>query len=55
MVCESCLYAATEEGGDEGGAEDICLLMGADIADHICDRQEGAQCDCACGEYEGDE
>ena len=56
-VCDSCLDAAYDEAGslfdDEDGtpAEEICLTLGADIADHLCDEietQGEVRCDCAC-------
>lgn len=56
-VCDSCLTAAYDELGEMGGDTDlamqrtVCLEMGADIADHLCDEIEEPDlgpCACAC-------
>lgn len=49
MFCESCLDAAREEGADEDILEMALEMMGSDIADHICEEQEGGEpCACPC-------
>ena len=50
MVCENCLATATDEGAEYGMAADICMELGADIADHTCEVTEIGEgdCDCAC-------
>ncbi len=51
-VCDSCLTAAYDEGAS--GRDDqriLCMGMGADIADHLCDAREEPDlgpCSCAC-------
>ena len=49
--CDSCLDAALDEGGSD--IPDFVLgEFGADIADHLCDENEGGAtgdpCNCAC-------
>ena len=52
VVCDGCLTAAYDEGaGDPGLQRTVCLDMGADIADHLCDAREEpgtGPCACAC-------
>lgn len=52
MVCDSCIEAFLEEGiGDDFPIDQLPLDMGADIADHLCDKREThgeIDCDCAC-------
>ena len=50
MFCDSCIEAAGDEGA-RGFEEDALMLMGDDIADHLCDEiEEGGavHCDCPC-------
>ena len=49
-ICESCIEAATEEGAG-GFEEEALMLMGDDIADHLCDEIETdgeVRCSCPC-------
>ena len=52
VICDSCIDAFTENGLDpEVPINEIPIDMGADITDHICDRQDSGgtiDCDCAC-------
>jgi hypothetical protein len=56
-VCESCLYAAQDEGAEDREMQiTACLTFGADMADHECDAeevrasygQENYVCHCEC-------
>ena len=49
-VCDECMTAAYDEGAeDEEMQADICRSIGADIADHTCERLEtNKACACAC-------
>lgn len=52
-ICDSCENAAYDEIGGDGGEgglyEEVCLLLGADLPDHLCDETEtrgDVRCDC---------
>jgi hypothetical protein len=51
-VCESCLDAAAEEAlASPEDCELLCLTLGSDIADHLCEEIELAgalRCSCLC-------
>lgn len=49
-VCDSCIDSAIyNDGADEMIAETVCVDMGAEISDHICESTNtGVFCDCAC-------
>lgn len=49
-ICDECLTAAYDEGAtDAETQEEVCLSMGADIADHYCESTDaGTACSCAC-------
>ncbi len=49
-VCDECMTAAYDEGAeDEDMQAEICRSMGADMADHTCERVEtNKACACAC-------
>ena len=54
-VCDTCVNAAADEVGGPGEEmelyTEVCLMLGADIADHLCDETEsdgGVRCDCPC-------
>ena len=54
-ICDSCQNAAYDETGGPGEETElyveICLLLGADIPDHLCDETESdgnVRCDCPC-------
>ncbi len=51
-VCEMCLDAAAEEAlATEDERELLCITLGADIADHLCEEIESdgwTRCGCAC-------
>ncbi len=52
-VCDSCLTIAYDMDAemDEEQQASICLEMGADIPDHLCDAREEPDlgpCSCAC-------
>jgi len=53
-VCDSCIDAFIDEGLDEDFPIELFPLdMGADIADHLCDKWEidgEIECDCACAD-----
>ena len=53
MVCDTCLTAAYDEGADPEDQVTICLELGAEITDHLCDAREErdlAPCSCACND-----
>lgn len=48
--CDSCIQAAGDEGAD-GFEEEALAELGAEIADHLCDKRESegeVPCDCPC-------
>lgn len=51
-VCETCLaWANEEELAPEDECELLCVTLGDEIADHLCEEIENAgatRCDCAC-------
>ena len=58
-VCDDCLTAVYDEWGDNiatralgppslAEQERICIDLGADIPDHICERTEDLTQECAC-------
>ena len=52
-ICDLCTEAAQEEAAVDLDAgefyEDICLMLGADLPDHLCEQVEnGTPCDCPC-------
>ena len=51
-VCDGCLTAAYDEGADSlDMQQSICLDVGAEIPDHLCDAREELglpACACAC-------
>ena len=62
QVCDSCVdafhdyfgpYAGPPSAADDDGPflvamSDFLMEMGADISDHICERVESPETDCAC-------
>lgn len=54
-VCDSCMTAAYDEMPSLTGAEQemVCIEMGADMPDHLCDSREEPDlgpCYCACND-----
>lgn len=52
-VCDSCIEAAADHGApDRLAQEELMILLGADLADHLCDEVEardlGIKCACVC-------
>ena len=50
-ICDDCLTAMYDEGARSlKEQQDMAMLMGDEVADHICDRTEDktAKCDCQC-------
>lgn len=50
VVCDNCLTAAYDEGAQDKDMQiDVCLNLGADIADHRCESFDGGgKCSCSC-------
>jgi hypothetical protein len=53
-VCDDCLTAAYDEGASGHDEQaNVCRMMGADLADHVCearDEPDTGPCACDCND-----